>query len=263
MKTIIVANQKGGVGKTTVARHLAFFGAEQGRRVLAVDLDVQGNFCTTFKNLELENGFLAKREGGKTKCLTSSGLFDPKNKNKPAQCAENLFYVDADGDIVHTAQDLEQSIRIAQQRFADLSKDYDVCVVDTGPNVSALLVVALAVGDFAVAPCKPDRDAIAGLAGFFSNVVRLRDETKLNPKLSPLGVLPNQVNKNRAYHRSVLNDMRGAWGNNVLPVELYERAAIDVAKDRAVWRTETGESRSAAAKEMKAVCQHIYKRMGL
>lgn len=259
MKTIVVANQKGGVGKTTVARHLAFYGMEQGLRVLAVDMDVQGNFSTTFRTIGEENG-IAPDENG----LVASGLFDASNKRQPVQCADLLHYVAADDGIVAVERrDLEQVITVGQARFLELGKQFDVCVLDTGPAVSNLLVVALSVGDFAVSPCKPDRDALAGLAGFFSNVVRVRDETGINPKLAPLGVLPNQINKDRAYHRDVLADMRAAWGDGVLPVELYERAATDVAKDRAVWRTNRGESRSLAAQEMRAVCEHIYNRMGL
>ncbi len=264
MKTIVVANQKGGVGKTTVARHLAFYGAEQGLRVLAVDMDVQGNFSTTFKAIADENGFAAEQAKNPKEVLVASRLFGKDDGTRPVPCAERLDYVEADSGIVEVERrNLEQVIAAGQKRFAGLSSSYDVCVVDTGPAVSNLLVVALSVGDFAVSPCKPDRDAIAGLAGFFSNVVRVRDETGINPKLAPLGVLPNQVSKGRAYHRDVLGDMRAHWGAGVMPVVLYERAAIDVAKDRPVWRTERGESRNVAAKEMKTVCSFIYKRMGL
>jgi chromosome partitioning protein len=257
MKKIVVANQKGGVGKTTVARSLAFYGIEKGYRVLAVDLDVQGNFSTTFRVLAEESGRIA--DGG----LVASGLFDASDKRRPVECAERLSCIVADPGIVAVERaNLEDVIRIGQKRFAELDDDYDVCVIDTGPSVSHLLVVALAVADFAVSPCKPDRDALAGLSAFFSNVVRVRDETKINPKLAPLGVLPNQISPNRAYHRAVLEQMRAAWGEGVLPVELYERAAIDISKDRAVWRTDRGQSKSLAAKEMKRVCEYIYKKMG-
>jgi len=262
MKTIVVANQKGGVGKTTVARHLAFYAVEKKLRTLAIDLDVQGNFSTTFRNIAEANGGDASVSDGSE--LVASKLFEKGDQSQPLKVQDLLHYVPADAGIVYVERsDLDAVIAIGQARIRDLAKDFDVCVVDTGPAVSNLLVVGLSVGDFAVAPCKPDRDAIAGLAGFFSNVVRVRDEAGLNPKLAPLGVLPNQLSKDRAYHRNVLNDMRAAWGEGVLPVELFERAAIDVAKDRAVWRTDRGESRSVAAQEMKAVCAYIFKRMGL
>lgn len=258
MKTVVVANQKGGVGKSTVSRHLMFYGVDKGLRVLAVDMDLQGNFSTTLKNIAEANGVPL------VPGLLASGLFDPASKAKPVPVGGKLAFVEADDGVLDVERgDLEQVIQAGQKRFAELSKDYDVCVIDTGPSVSNLLIVALSVADFAVSPCKPDRDAIAGLAGFFSNVVRVRDETGINPRLSPLGVLPNQIHPKRAYHRSVVAEMREAWGAGVLPVELYERAAIDIAKDRAVWRTDAGESRSLAAKEMKAVCAYIYKRMGI
>ena len=99
--------------------------------------------------------------------------------------------------------------------------------------------------------------------GFFSNVRRVA-ERGTNPGLASLGVLPNQIDKKRAFHRTTLQEMRETWGDGVLPVELYERAAIDVAKDRPVWRTEAGTiSRGVAAKEMMAVCACIANRMGL
>ena len=99
--------------------------------------------------------------------------------------------------------------------------------------------------------------------GFFTNVRRVA-ERGTNPRLASLGVLPNQIDKKRAFHRTTLQEMRETWGDGVLPVELYERAAIDVAKDRPVWRTEAGTmSRSVAAKEMMAVCACIANRMGL
>ena len=259
MKTIVVANQKGGVGKTTVSRHLAFYGLERGLRVLAIDMDVQGNFSTTFKILAEENGIVPNQ-----RALKTSMLFSKNDTKVPQQAAERLYFVEADEGILNVErQDLRKAIANGKESFARLADQFDVCVLDTGPAVSNLLVVALSVGDFAVSPCKPDRDAVTGLASFFNNVTRVRDEHKLNTNLASLGVLPNQIKPDRAYHRDVLAQMRQAWGEGVLPVELNERAAIDVAKDRPVWRTDRGESRSVAAREMKTVCEHIYTRMGL
>lgn len=259
MKTIVVANQKGGVGKTALARHLAFWGMDMGLRVLAVDLDVQGNFSTTFKNIAEANGRAID-----SPALLSSGLFGLGAAANPLDCGVNISLIAADARIVEVERtELASVIKAGQARFASLAANYDLCVIDTGPTVSNLLIAALSVGDFAVSPCKPDRDALAGLAGFFENVVQVRDRLGINSKLASLGVLPNQVNMKRAYHRDVLSQMRAAWGEGVLPVNLYERAAIDTAKDRAVWSTDKGISRGLAATEMRAVCACVFNRMGM
>lgn len=270
MKVAVVTNQKGGVGKTTVARHLGFYGPEKGLRTLVIDLDVQGNLTTTCKNVADEHGLefpdtlTEQHELSDHQWLTATRLFDDEGDFKPVPVSENMWCIPADSGILSVERsDLGTVIDAGQRKIKRISRDYDVCIVDTGPSVSNLLIVGLAVADFAIAPCKPDRDAIKGLVGFFSNVVRVRDETQLNPKLAQLGVLPNQLAKDRAYHRNTLAQMRAAWGDGVLSVELHDRAAIDLAKDRPVWRTERGLSRSVAAQEMLAVCEHIYQRMGL
>lgn len=269
MKKVVFANQKGGIGKTTTSRHQFWHFVEKGKRTLGIDLDIQGNFTRTLLNMGAANGIvLPKDDFGRPAlpegALRASGLFDPTNKDQPLQVGENAFLIGADAGMLDVERaDLDEVVTAGQRRIAEFADDFDVAIIDTGPSVSGLLVVALSVADFAVSPCKPDRDAIEGLMGFFTNVRRIA-ERGTNPHLASLGVLPNQIDRKRAFHRSTLEEMRAAWGDGVLPVELPERAAIDVAKDRPVWRTEAGTmSRSAAAKEMIAVCTCISNRMGL
>jgi chromosome partitioning protein len=269
MKTVVFANQKGGIGKTTSSRHQFWHFEEKGLRTLGIDLDIQGNFTRTLLNMAAANGIvLPEDEFGRPalpdNVLRASGLFDPDNTDKPLQVGANSFLIGADAGMLEVErEDLDQVVAAGQKRLAAFADEFDVAIIDTGPSVSGLLVVALSVADFAVSPCKPDRDAIEGLMGFFTNVRRIA-ERGTNPRLASLGVLPNQIDRKRAFHRSTLDEMRETWGDGVLPVELPERAAIDVAKDRPVWRTEAGGmSRSVAAKEMMAVCTCISNRMGL
>lgn len=260
MSVIVVANQKGGVGKTTVARHLAWYGERKGLKVLAVDLDIQGNFSTTWRNVAEANGF--DSTGG----LESSQIFDAEaSVLRPAKASEHIDFVAADRDIlVVERNDVFEMVKIGKAVFRRFNKQYDLVVIDTGPSVSNLLVMALAVADFAVSPCKPDRDAIQGLLGFFSNVVRVRDELALNANLAPLGVLPNQVKRDRAWHRQVLAEMEEAFSEVMLGAVLCERAATDIAKDQPVWTTGSGtSSKSVAAHEMLEVCEHVFNRMKL
>ena len=97
---------------------------------------------------------------------------------------------------------------------------------------------------------------------FFLNVRKVQEEA-INAELASLGVLLNQVNKNRAFHLEIEKQMRAAWGTSVLPAVLYERAAIDTAKDRPVWLTDRGESTSMAAKEMLEACACIFDQMNI
>ena len=76
MKTIAIANQKGGVGKTTVARNLAFFAIERGLRVLCVDLDPQKNFSKTLRALRERT---VGDQGDELQSLTGSALFDGRS----------------------------------------------------------------------------------------------------------------------------------------------------------------------------------------
>lgn len=257
MKTLIVANQKGGVGKTFVTRHIIFYGLDAGLRVLAVDLDVQGNMSLTMRNLAAAAG-----RDSSLPASNASDLFKPGLKIQPLDCGNGLSLIAADAGIVEVERsDLLSVINAAKASFSKLAGQYDLCVIDTGPTVSNLLIAALSVGDFAVSPTKPDRDAIAGLASFFDNVRRVRDDLKINTNLASLGVLLNQVNKGRAYHRDAIIQLREQWGGIVLPIVLHDRAAYDIAKDRAVWATDKGVGRSLAAIEMRSVCQHIFNQM--
>lgn len=269
MKILVFANQKGGIGKTTTSRHQFWHFEEKGLRTLGIDLDIQGNFTRSLLNIAAENGIeLPEDELGRPalpqNVLHASGLFDPDNTDQPLQIGPNSFLIGADPAMLDVERaDLDDVVEAGKKRLAELSANYDVAVIDTGPSVSGLLVVSLSVADFAVSPCKPDRDAIEGLMGFFSNVRRIA-ERGTNPRLASLGVLPNQIERKRAFHRATLDEMRAAWGDGVLPVELPVRAAIDEAKDRPVWRTENGgRSKGIAAKEMIAVCTCISNRMGL
>lgn len=255
MKTIAIANQKGGVGKTTVARNLAFFGIERGLRVLCVDLDPQKNFSKTLRALRER---ILGDQGDDLHCLTGSALFDGAAiELPPLACGEGAALVAADRELVDVASRPLEDLHAPRAALAKLAGDYDLCIIDTAPTLGNPLYAALIAADFVVCPCTMDQDAIDGLGDLFEDIARVQ-QLEWNANLVTLGLLANRVNTRRAFDRNALDQLRAELGDVVMEGVLYDRAATQYAKDRPVWRVQSGESQILAAREMKAVCGQIF-----
>ena len=260
MKTIAIANQKGGVGKTTIARNLAFFGIEHGLNVLCVDLDPQRNFSKTIR---------AAREraigdtGENLPALMASHLFEGTPvKRQPLNCGDLLALVAADRELVDVAARPLDELHEPRAALGSFSGTYDLCLIDTAPTLGNPLYAALIAADFVVCPCTMDQDAIDGLNDLFEDVARVQ-QLAWNPDLVMLGMLANRVNIRRAFDRNALAQLRNELGEAMLDAVLYDRAATQYAKDRPGWRIQSGESQKLAAREMKAVCGEIFSKAGL
>lgn len=257
MKTIAIANQKGGVGKTTVARNLAFFGIERGLRVLCVDLDPQKNFSKTLRALRERT---LGDQGDELQCLTGSALFDGEAiELRPLECSAHAALVAADRELVDVASRPLEDLHAPRAALAKLASAYDLCIIDTAPTLGNPLYAALIAADYVVCPCTMDQDAIDGLGDLFEDIARVQ-QLEWNTNLVTLGLLANRVNTRRAFDRNALEQLRDELGDVVMEGVLYDRAATQYAKDRPVWRVQSGESQILAAREMKAVCNQIFDR---
>ena len=132
MKTLVVCNQKGGVGKSAVATLLAHLLVQRGKRVLAIDLDHQGNLS---KPLRLS------RRPSVAEVGASSLLTGPV----PELASEPFVLVPADGDLMFLERQPDKHTPFARnfRRFlAAVDGQFDVCVIDTHPNPDIRLISA-------------------------------------------------------------------------------------------------------------------------
>ena len=185
MKTLVLANQKGGVGKSAAASLLAHHLAQSGRRVLAIDFDHQGNFSST---VALSNR--AKDAG-----LTSDRLLSEAGVRCPA---EGFVIVPASDQLMFLERQAEMHTPFAQNFRAFLKRvdaDFDICIVDTNPNPDIRVIASLASADFVLSPIQLNQEAIDGVRAMLLHprVGVYKIKALLNPKLALIGLLPTMV----------------------------------------------------------------------
>ena len=185
MKTLVLCNQKGGVGKSAVATLLVHQLAQQGRRVLAIDLDHQGNFT---KPLRLSGRAAISS-------VTSDALL---TSTPPSLPAKPLVLVPGDRALLGLERQPALHTPFARHfraLLAAVDAAFDVCVIDTNPNPDIRVIAALASADFVLSPIQLNQEAMDGVSGLLNHDrVGLRKiKAVLNSKLALIGLLPTMV----------------------------------------------------------------------
>lgn len=205
--TITIANQKGGVGKTTTAVTLAHGLVQSGKRVLLVDLDPQGQ-CATILGL--------KQEPGAFNLLVADM---PMNQVIRTTDKENLFVILGDKKTA-TAQTVlgvqHSAISFTQDRLVPSSTEdnLDYIIIDTSPSVGELQEQALWAADGVLIPCAVDYLASDGVFNIAVTLKRLKDEQGWTGGI--LGILPTFYDDVTRESKATLLDMKQRFGKLML-----------------------------------------------
>jgi chromosome partitioning protein len=201
MKTILITNRKGGVGKTTTSVNLASWLGLLGKTVLVIDLDTQSHiqygfgFDKPFKN----------------------GIHSTMDKKSDLNFIihetefQNVFLIPADinFDINRLKQDNRQLSRLI--RKSKLKDMFDICIIDTPPTSDILLANALAISDVAIVPLKAEFLGAIGVNQFLK--IFYSTVSKINPKLELLGILPTMYNKSLKEHKLLIEQIKKKVGS--------------------------------------------------
>lgn len=240
MLTIAIANEKGGVGKTTTSVALADLYANAGSRVLVVDLDPQGSAT---------QHLLGKpaRDDGEGLLRALGGTKRMSQVARRCRCIRNAWVAPA-GNLVANATHLYREKVAGGQRglrttLAAEKDKWDVVLLDCPPKSPFLLTSALVAADFVLLPTELAPSAIRGLTDFTHRINEVRET--LNPDLLVAGILPTRVMTQRRITNEIYHALQNDFGELVYNSYIREDAAVVESDGRAKPVTRRSASRAA------------------
>ncbi len=253
MKTMVTANQKGGVGKTATLVHLAFDFFERGLRVAVVDLDTQGNASWTLK--EFATGYTASQMFDQSSTVVR-GWFGSEVADGPC-----IRLVESDAKLANLETrklaEVGNSFRANITALAD--SGFDVILIDTAPSLGIGLAAALAAADYVLSPIELETYSIHGIQKMVTAIANVR---QANPKLQFLGMVPSKVDARNPRHGRHLQELEAKYPQLMIPERVGLRSSIAdaLASGVPVWKIRKTAARKAA-KEVRALADYVYNKM--
>jgi chromosome partitioning protein len=223
MSIIAIANQKGGVGKTTLTAHLAYWLAQQGRKVIIVDADPQGNATAWVLDNDISSDAMWRLLTSRNP-IDLSGVLSSTKWPRVRILPGNAIT----GEAMFTVKALGRPFETVAQRLRPLARLADLILIDMPPSRAAGFHETLFAADYLLIPTLLERLSFQGVALMADTVTLLRQER--HASLHLLGIIPNMMRPVNE-HRQNLADLAQHFGRQVWPPVPLSIRMVEAIRD--------------------------------
>jgi chromosome partitioning protein len=249
---IAIANQKGGVGKTTTAINLSAALAMSDKKVLLIDLDPQANSSLTFiDHASIDHSIYE---------MLIDSQVDGADFTKPTSLPgldilpSTISLAKLEGKLLG---EFDAPFRL-KDRIEKLIQRYDYIIIDTPPTLGLITVNALVASDYLIVPIQPSYFALEGTDDLLETVEKVR--ARPNPNLQVLGVLITLLDKRTTLAKDIQDQIRQVFGDKVFRTVISKSVRLEEspAYKECIF---TFAPSSSGASEYSSLCEEVINRV--